>query len=510
MNFLRKTAIIAAAALSISAVALEPGLPVKVINGVSYYVYQVAPKETVYSITRRLGITRQQLIESNPQVADGLRAGDSLLFPVNTPLNPAAETVAEPEETPENKTEETAAEAFEAAEEIVKPAEPQTPTEPQTPAEPAPQQPVAAVVTETAVEADIDSASAEAVNIAVVLPFMLENESLTKSTENFTDFYKGLILGLDSLTAPAESMKFNVTAFDSESSPAKVAELAGRPEIIGADFIIAPEDSLSIAAIAASADTTDAVVLNLFAVKSTAHNSHESVLQGNISHSRMYETAIKAFCEANAGKKAIILNATDIPADKSSFTDALAEAMVRAGIPYERIDYSGKLTAESLLPLSEGKDYVFIPTSHSREALMRIIPAVEEFKTARIADSVSMFGYPEWIILRGDIKDHLHSIDTTIYSRFSNDRTSPQAVAIADAYERTYGEPLEKSAPVSALMGFDTAAWIVAASESGIDAPFQGVQNSFKFVEIPGAGNENSALYLINFKPGGQTAATLL
>ena len=57
-------------------------LPTKTINGKQYHYYEVMPQETVYSLCRRFGISREELISANPSVADGLKAYQTLLFPV--------------------------------------------------------------------------------------------------------------------------------------------------------------------------------------------------------------------------------------------------------------------------------------------------------------------------------------------------------------------------------------------------------------------------------------------
>lgn len=57
-------------------------LPVKTVGGHDYYSYEVKPKETVFSLTHRFGITTDELIRHNPSVRDGLKAYSTLLFPV--------------------------------------------------------------------------------------------------------------------------------------------------------------------------------------------------------------------------------------------------------------------------------------------------------------------------------------------------------------------------------------------------------------------------------------------
>ena len=71
--------------IGISALRSEEltALPVTEHNGKQCYFLQVQPKETVYSLTHRFNISVEQLMKWNPEVADGLKAYEMLYFPVN-------------------------------------------------------------------------------------------------------------------------------------------------------------------------------------------------------------------------------------------------------------------------------------------------------------------------------------------------------------------------------------------------------------------------------------------
>ena len=85
MKFTRLS-VIAALLLGMSCVWLSASvndLPVREVNGRHYHYYEVAPKETVYSICHRLGVSKEELVKCNPAVADGLKAGTVLFFPID-------------------------------------------------------------------------------------------------------------------------------------------------------------------------------------------------------------------------------------------------------------------------------------------------------------------------------------------------------------------------------------------------------------------------------------------
>lgn len=457
-------------------------LPVRVVNGKSYYYYKVPPKATIYSITRTYGISREYLFKYNPQVIDGLRAGDTLLFPCNDEIKEKRE------ESKEQRKEikEIREDIVEVAADTVVPVEVIEAVVPSVP--------------EDSVGAEPES---EGLSIGVMLPFMLDSEGVTRQTQNNMAFYRGALLAVNQRAEEYDGLV--IRAYDTEGSTDTLKAIMSRPEIQTLDYIIAPGDSVAIEVIAATADTTGGCVVNLFAVKNDSHLRHESVIQGNIPHDAMYARAIEAYCKLLGGKKVLILNATDIPADKRSFTAELADAMVKSGIPYEQINYSGKLTAEDLQSL-QSRDYVCIPTSATREALMRVLPALLELAETNADMGVEMMGYPEWVVLRGEIKEKLHKLNATVYSRFSTDLDGADVAAVNREYAKWYGEEPQPSLPDVMLLGYDTMSWLL----NGTENPYVGLQNSFKIVELNDAGQVNEGLYLINFTRTGRVDARAL
>lgn len=83
MKHIRATLILLllSAVSTLTALASIQDLPVTSRNGKAYYYYEVQPKETIYSLTHKLGITREEIIRHNPSVADGLKAHTTLYFP---------------------------------------------------------------------------------------------------------------------------------------------------------------------------------------------------------------------------------------------------------------------------------------------------------------------------------------------------------------------------------------------------------------------------------------------
>ena len=72
-------------AASVPAIAID--LPVTTVNGKDYYYYDVQPNETLFSLSQRLGISREEIINYNPGLDGGVKSYTRLYFPVESGLS---------------------------------------------------------------------------------------------------------------------------------------------------------------------------------------------------------------------------------------------------------------------------------------------------------------------------------------------------------------------------------------------------------------------------------------
>ena len=57
-------------------------LPKTQVKGRSCYYYDVQPRESIYGVSEKLGVTREAILRHNPSAADGLKPKMRLFFPV--------------------------------------------------------------------------------------------------------------------------------------------------------------------------------------------------------------------------------------------------------------------------------------------------------------------------------------------------------------------------------------------------------------------------------------------
>ena len=466
---LHRFAIIMAALVCIlSGSALD--LPVKKLDGTSYYYYKVKKNETVYGVSKKLGLTRDEIVRHNPSADDGLKKGMVLYFPYD---EYSPETTAQTE-------------------------------------------------AESPVEEVADTVAAIRPTIALMLPFGLENPEPSRRNRLALDFYKGFLLAADTLAQRPGMV--DIYAIDTEVDSARFGALLDSPEIAGASVIVAPDSESDLRRIAESTAGNGVNVLNIFIVADSLYLTYPQVLQANIPQRDMYRIAVDAF-EADFGDFIpVILRSQTGKNEKEQFVNYLMERCVQRGVTPIEVNYESNLVSANLdaLDLSAGQKYVIVPSSGSLAEFNKFAYVVKTFRDRIEADPeaegvrIEVFGYPDWTVFRNDALDILHKLGATVYSRFFDNFRSFDSRNIQADFKRWYGDSIIESVPSHALLGYDTGCYLIRnlRTNGGQYNPlnprsYQGLQSTFDFTRS-GEGYCNSVLYIIKYLPDGSMTSRVL
>ena len=81
---------IAVLSLAVNTVQAQMNLPRTTIGGHEYYRYDTSNGESIYDIAAKLGVTKDYIIQNNPDASDGITNGMILYFPVENSGNTAS------------------------------------------------------------------------------------------------------------------------------------------------------------------------------------------------------------------------------------------------------------------------------------------------------------------------------------------------------------------------------------------------------------------------------------
>lgn len=511
----------------------------------------VEKKETIYGLSKLLGVSPEMLIEQNPQIADGLRAGQTITvtLPGGEPAAQPREADAAPKPAPAAvKTDVHRVERGETFYSIAhnygvtvtqlaaanpevgvlkegteliipepKPAEPQKPaatadsaSKPESKTEPTPgpaveQTPVEPVEKTEAPEVKKADGS---VSIAVMLPFMLGQKEPDKSALRHTEFYKGLLMAVDTLKSRENPTRLRV--FDTANSSDSVRTALSRLENTDVQVIIAPDDQAQFELIAAWARPRGIEVFNTFLPRDDTYKYNGSVMQSNIPIEMLNDGVIGAMQRRYPDHTFVFLTRDGGNADKSDFVDSFRSALAANGRKSVDITFSGKLGEADLAALAD-QQIIFVPVSSRQDELKSILPALIAKKGAdSVNDNLMLFGYPEWTVFRGETAKQMHDLGTVIYSRFYADSDDLDFKRVNDSFEHWFDTGMAAGLPRQGALGFDVGCYLInALRHNGGDfsqstPAYRGVQSGFEFERVSDDGGwVNSVAYIVIYRPMG-------
>lgn len=565
----------------LSAFAAVEDLPITEVNGKKYHYYEVQPRETIYGLSNKLGMTRDDMLRYNPSIVDGLKAGQRLLFPVKESakaqvvaadagnvhkvergetiyglsnrygltidefleLNPSAQdglkagqiVKVSRADIASNTKPQTANQAT-AQRSPVMPSQAfgqdETPSASNAdetvqvptiipPGTPAPRQEVAvepapepAPAPTPSVFEDVVEETTPVVNtprqespaaIAVLLPFELSTSQPSKQARRYLEFYKGLLMAVDTLSKP--SAPILIRAYDTTNGIESVLKQPGLEDV---QVIIGPGSEAELEALTPWADKHNITVLNTYVVKDEGYLAHPSIMQCNTPQANLYEAAVQQMLEQYSEYTPVFVKREGGPEERSEFVEMARKAFAKKGITAKDITFTNKLADTDLQGLDPMKSYVFIPYTAKQVEVNKILPALVTLHDQRSAmGDVTLFGYPEWITFRGETLKHMHQLNTAVFSRFFNDAEDPDSRAMDDRFFEFYGTQMERAVPRQAMLGYDVGRFAIQALRANggdfrADTPqLDGLQNAYHVSRNGSKGLYNDALYFITYRPSG-------
>lgn len=314
---------------------INPGQVLKVLHneknsysteGIHFSLYEVKPKETLYSLTKKWQLTETQLTALNPELANGLKAGMILKIPVE-------KKIASQQETQISALSGT-------------------------------------------------FGNDKTIELAFLLPFdipKMEKDTTFSYTKQFKtdrnlnvvlDFISGAQIAIDS--AKAMGMRVNYQIFDTENNPRKVSQIIKNHRLAENDAIIGPFYQKNVEQ--AADDLKQSKVLLFSPLSNRSFNLRENCFQ-TIPSTETLEEGFLAFMKENYTDQNIIF-ITDIKtlAKVQSFRNQLSAGLIITP------DTTGLVKSQLIKSaLDFQKDNWVILISENLKLISTVVPKLNEY-----------------------------------------------------------------------------------------------------------------------------------
>ena len=345
------------------------------------------------------------------------------------------------------------------------------------------------------------------VNIALVLPFQLHKSAPPKQAYLYTDFYKGLLLAMDSVSHITDK-HINIKVFDTQHNLNVTDSILALPVLKTMNIIIAPSEPQQLSKINAFGKANGVPVLNCFTTKNEDYLDNPYIYQVNTPTGEMMHDVMRWFDERFKDYNVIYLNATG-ENDKEMF-EIIRRHINGKKYSTSTINVNGELSYNNISnEMDPGSKYVFIPSSGDKNLLKNFIKALKEVKRERFDCDLALVAYPEYVLYLKDYQTDLQDVDTYMFTRFFNAKGF-RTRDLEAAYRTNFGgEPLQAT-PHMAIMGYDTGMYLLKSL--GVDGRidentpmYKGIQNSFRWERGEHwRGYTNQAIEIVHFSTDRQ------
>ena len=428
-------------------------------------MHKVERRETVYSISRKYGITENELIAANPEIkGKKLKRGKFLCIPYKK------EAVAEAPKTPAQQEDSTLTDA------------------------------------QLFDKNKKESKKISTVKAAVVLPFNTDRTGTKDEQVRVVEYYEGFLMAVDSLKRKGVSI--DLYTYDSGKTVASVNAILDKPEMKNMDVIFGPAHADQVKPMADFAEKNNVRLVVPFTSKGEDVFNNPYVYQINTPQSYLYSEVYEHYLRKFPNAHVVFLDAETGHTDKADFIKGLKEELKNNQITFkelkgENIHPEGmKLVVDSL------RENIIIPTSGRNVALIKILPQM--IVTAREHPNYQMklFGYPEWQTYTDDHLASFFELDTYFYSSFYTNNLFPEAIRFINAYRKWYSKDMANTFPKYGMLGFDTAYFFLLGlhkygsnfEENMNQMMLTPIQTGFKFDRVNNWGGFiNRKVFFVNF-----------
>ena len=437
--------------------------PEKAVDNPDYKLYEVAPKETLYSLGKRHEISVDSIEMLNPNIKDGLKAGMILRLPV----------IEGGSFLSSNDN------AF-----IVN------------------------------LENNIKNTNSK--KIALMLPFGInatdftdeekvkEHLSKSKVVRLSVDFYSGVILAAEK--AKEKGISSYIEVCDTEKSEAKVSEIISEKNLDTYDAVIGPLYKKNILKAASILKSSNVPVLSPISKKIESNSSN---LYQTLPSSTLLEDRMIAYAKRDTLAKNIIIIADDKSKAikkklKKQFADAKILDPQEGGFITEDdlIKVISKIEEEKEVPLKE-RTWVFLESNN-----MALISNVIPFLNARAkTHNITLFTTNKTRAYENEsiLNQHLSNLNMH-YPSAKNEEYNVERTNFTGDYIAKYGQKPNDYAIRGFDMTYDLLLRLAAKenNESLSDADYttEYVGNKFNYKNNAKGGVVNSASYILKYSEG--------
>ncbi len=466
-------------------------------------IHVVEAQETVYSISRRNGVSEEDIYKLNPGSELGIRIGQELRIPIK-------KSVQQPQFPPSTKegfhvvqqgeTLYSIAKRYGITVAILLQYNPDISAESLQPG------------TELRVALSNGSNNPNANNkIIVVSPEGLNKVDVAlllpvgnNGPARYIQFYEGFLLGLYQLKRNGISVTLNVHQVQNEGD---LQTLLSDKKLQSANLIIGGHTERTVNLLSKYSELEGIPYISPFIAQSKKSASSRSIFRINTPQQELYPFVAQGFTSRYNNENILFIE--EEQGNHKAVVTALKKQIKNTGRKFQTCSHRDFISGNATSVLSNNT--VLIPNQGGQKQLKELLSALKRYySTVR---DVTIFGYPEWQSYGKETLSDLGEYRGTIYSSFFFDRTMKESAGFLKNYQLWFNRKNTDGFPRYNVLGYDIARYFIRASaiygasfsDSFSQLPSDGLQMNFIFKRLNNEEHYTSGgLFFVTFDASGK------
>lgn len=392
------------------------------IDGKDFYIHTVKKGQTLYMIAKAYEAEIDEIIRENPEVKEGLKAGQKLRIPVS-------EAIVSPKNQPKTIPEEKKQTAKSASENLLPCGKDKSSIKP-------------------------------TYNIALMMPLYLSEVAQmdvdidpdTSAQEyrplQFVQFYEGFRMALDSLKETGVSLK--VTVCDVERDTLKTLRLLQDPEFRNMDLIIGMMYPQNFQLVADFAEKYNIALVNPLSERDQILVNHKKVFKVRPSFNTQFSELI-SYLQSNFKDSTIV-----VISDNQRLNMITANKIITRMEEDTADIHLAEGYGEVLSLLSKEKGNIIIMISDNKSYVLDVVTKLNEHRNEF---SMTLMGLPRWDRFDDIEADYLVNLRTHVMAPYFIDYDDPGVKKFVSLYQARY----QTDPDALAFQGFDITFYFVTA-----------------------------------------------
>ncbi len=432
-------------------------IPVKEqIDSTRYIIHEIQPKETLYSLAKRYGVTVADLQKLNPKIARNMPIGARLLIPrVNK------EIPQKPEQPIDNLPTEKPREIINLSTIFGSPDS-------------------TSRVSSDSLLIDSVVNSKAVLRIAYLLPFMAEEANRTPALERFLEFYEGALLAL--YDAQKSGKKIEVYVYDTQKNDVRMHAILQDSTLKKVDAIIGPAYASQVEYISKFSLENKIPTIIPFTSKVHDIENNPYFLQFNPTEQAMVDTLVQYAANTYPEANYLVVQADSL---RTAMSTVLMQEKIGKN-NFTKIKPNIILNDSLSTFLKPDKDNIIIFNTEKYVQVSELIQKAEDIVDDYRVYIVSHYGWGKEILPIEGFYSSVFNLSKLFDLRLTSYNLK---------YHHFFTHEISSDSPRYDLLGYDITSWTIQylLNTDVEKVHYEGLQSDIRFVKINEKGGYQNA-----------------